>query len=284
MQTNYSNSLLFSASPRSARLDSHSTSEQHNSSELPDGACPDRQWPQCLLSLALILQTLGSALLALAHSLVMLTVGTKCRHSSGICTFLPLQDPSLSSLAVIMLTAVAMLQVRPERDNKRLWLLWSQQLCNWLFPPGAQVRAAAAAGHAPQRLRVWPRSEDPERPRGAGRPRPPHLAAERIRDGGVRPRALPRWVCSYQVSRDAVWSLNMNRCMCDKFLLIVNLDYFGCGQAIFELSQVNLVLTCDESDINKVDLYWFLCNKEKGISCGCTSPPVTFFFFFSSFF
>lgn len=100
------------ASPPSARLDSPSTSEQRHSSQLPDGACPDRQWPQCLLSLALILQTLGSAVLALAHSLVMLTVSNKCRHSSGVCAFLLLQDPSLSSLAVIMLTAVAMLQVR----------------------------------------------------------------------------------------------------------------------------------------------------------------------------
>lgn len=96
----------------SGRLESPSTSEEYNSTQLPDRACPDRQWPQCLLSLALILQTLGSALLALAHSLVMLTVGTKCRHSSGVCAFLLLQDPSLSSLAVIMLTTVAMLQVR----------------------------------------------------------------------------------------------------------------------------------------------------------------------------
>lgn len=111
---------FFTASPPSGNLDSPSASEQSNSSQLLDGAYQGRQWPQYVLSLALILQTLGSSLLALAHSVVMLTVGTKCQHGTEVCAFLLIQDPSLSALAVIMLTAVAVLQVGPSVILKRL--------------------------------------------------------------------------------------------------------------------------------------------------------------------
>lgn len=89
------------------------TSPVFNSLHLPDELVSSNQRPEFLLSFALILQTLGSALLALTHSLVMLMIGPKCTHNSGACEFLVFQDPSLSLLAVIMLIVMAMLQVRP---------------------------------------------------------------------------------------------------------------------------------------------------------------------------
>lgn len=82
-----------------------------NSLHLPDELVPSDQRPEYLLSFALILQTLGSALLALTHSLVMLAIGPKCTHNSGACEYLVFQDPSLSLLAVIMLIVMAMPQV-----------------------------------------------------------------------------------------------------------------------------------------------------------------------------
>ncbi|XP_075891859.1 uncharacterized protein LOC142895020 [Nelusetta ayraudi] len=133
---------------------SPSTSQPGNSLHPPDGASPDRQWPQYLLSLALILQTLGSALLALAHSLVMLTVGTKCQHSSGACAFLLLQDPTLSLLAVIMLTAVAMLQVR----RYGLLLLQATPPCVCVSDLGQRIRSVPGV-QAVHDLHIWQLSE-----------------------------------------------------------------------------------------------------------------------------
>lgn len=190
------------------------TAPVFNSLHLPDELVPSSQRPEYLLSFALILQTLGSALLALTHSLVMLMIGPKCTHSSGICDYLVFQDPSLSLLAVIMLIVMAMLQVRPCKMPQCSLPL---QLCSnlhWLLlllfhrrlSPGAQVWAAAVTGRAPVHLCVWSRTEDWEHPRGAGSARPPHLAIEWIHHGGVCSCALPSWFSSTQVKRKC-WCL-----------------------------------------------------------------------------
>ncbi len=213
--------LLFS--PLSESQNASNTSPVCKSSHHTESPAPSSQWPACLPPFVLVLQGLCASLLSLINSLVMLLIGPQCLHSSGPCSLLVYLDPGLSLLAVITLIATAMPQVRirprsneefnplitrnlerisPRRQMIHSWRSFVLQLYPNLLTvvsPGAQVRTAAAAGHASTHLCVWSRAEDCERPRGAGRARPPRLAVNRIFHGGLCPRALPCWLSSAQV-------------------------------------------------------------------------------------
>lgn len=76
-----------------------------------EGPVPTSQWLDCLRSFMLVTQGLGSAILALLNILVMLH-SPQCLHSSDACSLLVYLEPGLSLLAVIMLIATAMPQVR----------------------------------------------------------------------------------------------------------------------------------------------------------------------------
>ncbi len=60
----------------------------------------------------LVIQGLCTSLMALINSLVMVLTSALSLHSSGACRILVYLDPGLSLLAVIILIAIAMPQVR----------------------------------------------------------------------------------------------------------------------------------------------------------------------------
>lgn len=88
------------------------TSPVYESSDLTERPAPTSQWTVCLQSLVLVIQGLGTALMALIYSLVMLLISPHCLHSSGACSLLVYLDPGLCLLAVMMLIITAMPQVR----------------------------------------------------------------------------------------------------------------------------------------------------------------------------
>lgn len=88
------------------------TSPVYESSQHIERPVPTSQWPVCLQSIVLVIQGLGTALLALINSLLVLLTIPQCLHSSGACSLLVYLDPGLSLLAVVVLIATAMPQVR----------------------------------------------------------------------------------------------------------------------------------------------------------------------------
>lgn len=152
-------------------------------------SCDLGEKPVCLLASVLIIQGLGTAVLALIQSLVMVLTSPQCLQSSGVCTLLLYLDPGLSLLAVIVLIVIAMPQVRfcvsrPSHHVcctfvlSRPALTVAVALCNWSLSPGVQVWNAFATGHTSTHLHIRSWTENQERPWGAGFARPPHLAVD----------------------------------------------------------------------------------------------------------
>lgn len=71
------------------------------------------QKPLCLLLSVCGIQVLGVAVLALIHSLALLVYNPQCLRGSGTCSPLVYLDPCFSLLAMIILFAVCIPQVRP---------------------------------------------------------------------------------------------------------------------------------------------------------------------------
>lgn len=66
----------------------------------------------CFPSLIAATQALLCSILALTSGLVLLLAGPDCPHSSGSCSLLVYLDPAFSLVAVIVLLAIALPQVR----------------------------------------------------------------------------------------------------------------------------------------------------------------------------
>lgn len=71
------------------------------------------QKPLCLLLSVCGVQVLGAAVLALIHSLALLVYNPQCLRGSGSCSPLVYLDPCFSLLAMIILFAICIPQVRP---------------------------------------------------------------------------------------------------------------------------------------------------------------------------
>lgn len=202
------------------------TSPAYKSSQHIERPVPTSQWPVCLQSFVLVIQGLGTALLALIDSLLVLLTNPQCLHSSGACSLLVYLDAGLSLLAVIVSIATAMPKVRlcvfmsrPKQQFdpliksslRRRCLLqlypdprWLLPLFHWQLSPGVPVWTAAATGHTSTHLCIWSWTEDWEHPWCAGCARPTRLAVNWIIHSGLCPYALPCWLSNTQVRWDTV--------------------------------------------------------------------------------
>lgn len=71
------------------------------------------QKPLCLLLSVCGVQVLGTTFLTLIHSVAVLVYDPQCLKGSGTCSPLDYLDPCFSMLAMVILFAVCIPQVRP---------------------------------------------------------------------------------------------------------------------------------------------------------------------------